>query len=255
MRTLSIIGIGSGDPDHLTVQAIKAMNKASVFFVIDKGSEKSALVDVRREICERFMEHSDYRVVSIEEAARDRSPEDYKAEVGQWHAERAERYAAAIRDNIGEDGHGAFLVWGDPAWYDSTIRILQTILESGGVAFDYDVIPGIASFQVLAAKHRLPLNEIGEPVLITTGRKIADDGLAPGFGNAVVMLDGQCAFKTVPAGDYEIYWGAYLGMEAEVLRSGPLADVADEIVRVREDARRDNGWIMDTYLLRRIRRD
>lgn len=254
MRTLSIIGIGSGDPDHLTVQAIKAMNKASVFFVVDKGSEKQGLVDVRKEICARFMKHSDYRFVLIEEAARDRAPRDYKAEVGHWHAERAERYGAAIRDNLGEDGHGAFLVWGDPCWYDSTIRILESVLESGRVAFDYEVIPGIASFQVLAARHRMPLNEIGAPVLITTGRRLAEDGPAE-VGNTVVMLDGQCAFQTVPAEEYEISWGAYLGMKEEILRAGPLADVADDIVRVREAERRDNGWIMDTYLLRRRRRD
>ena len=255
MRTLSVIGIGSGDPDHLTIQAIKAMNKANVFFIVDKGSEKGVLVDVRRDICERFMERSDYRFVAIEEAARERKPEDYKAEVGHWHAERAERYAAAIRDNLGEGECGAFLVWGDPAWYDSTIRILDSVLASGAVAFDYEVIPGIASFQVLAAKHHLPLNEIGEPVIITTGRRLAEDGIDEGSGNAVVMLDGQCAFQTVPAADYEIFWGAYLGMKTEVLRSGPLVDVADDIAKTRDAARAANGWIMDTYLLRRIRRD
>ena len=137
------------------------------------------------------------------------------------------------------------------------------LLSIGLVAFTtvvvavvvHEVIPGIASFQVLAAKHRLPLNEIGEPVVITTGRRLAEDGISEGSGNAVVMLDGQCAFQTVPAADYEIFWGAYLGMKTEVLRSGPLADVADDIVKTRDAARAANGWIMDTYLLRRIRRD
>lgn len=253
MRTLYVIGIGSGDPEHLTVQAIKAMNKARVFFVVDKGSEKTLLVDVRRDICDRFMEHSDYRFVPIEEASRDRRPQDYKAEVGKWHGERADRYANAILENLGEDECGAFLVWGDPCWYDSTIRILQMILESGRAAFDYEIIPGIASFQVLAARHRLPLNEIGEAVTITTGRKLADEGAVAESGNLVVMLDGQCAFKTVPAAEYEIFWGAYLGMKSEVLRSGSLEDTADEIERVREEARAANRWIMDTYLLRRIR--
>jgi precorrin-6A synthase len=253
MRTLSVIGIGSGDPEHLTVQAIKAMNRARVFFIVDKGNEKSALVDVRTDICNRFIEHSDYRFVTIDEATRDRRPQDYKAEVGKWHRERADRYADAILENLGEDECGAFLVWGDPCWYDSTIRILQMILETGRVAFDYDVIPGIASFQVLAAKHRVPLNEIGEAVKITTGRKLADGGEGRGAESLVVMLDGQCAFNTVPAAEYEIFWGAYLGMQSEVLRAGPLKDVAHEIARVREEQRVANGWIMDTYLLRRIR--
>jgi precorrin-6A synthase len=255
MRTLYVIGIGSGDPEHLTVQAIKAMNKASVFFVVDKGGEKTLLLDVRRDICDRFMERPDYRFVNIEEAPRDRRPQDYEREVGKWHGARADRYADAIIENLGENDCGAFLVWGDPAWYDSTIRILEMILEGGRVAFDYEIIPGIASFQVLAAKHRLPLNGIGEAVTITTGRKLADEGISSAAGNAVVMLDGQCAFNSVPADEYEIFWGAYLGMPNEILRSGPLDKVAEDIMRVREEARAANGWIMDTYLLGRIRRD
>ena len=43
MRKIFVIGIGVGDPDHMTVQAIKALNQASVFFIPDKGAEKAAL--------------------------------------------------------------------------------------------------------------------------------------------------------------------------------------------------------------------
>ena len=37
----------------------------------------------------------------------------------------------------------------------------------------------------------------------------------------------------------------------KILISGKLKDVAPEIKRRRTEARRVNGWIMDTYLLRR----
>ena len=68
---------------------------------------------------------------------------------------------------------GAFLVWGDPTLYDSTLRIIKRIL-SKGFALEYEVIPGITAVQALAAQHRIALNSIGEPVLITTGRRIAE---------------------------------------------------------------------------------
>jgi precorrin-6A synthase len=51
--------------------------------------------------------------------------------------------------------------------------------------------------------------------------------------------------------DFEIFWGAYTGMPEEILISGKLKDVAGEIERVRAEARTANGWIMDTYLMRR----
>src|SRR3546814_7877194 len=50
MRKLYVIGIGAGDPDQMTVQAIKAMRKAEAFFVIGKRAEKQELVDVRNTI-------------------------------------------------------------------------------------------------------------------------------------------------------------------------------------------------------------
>lgn len=42
MKQLLIIGIGAGDPEYLTVQAINAMNRADVFFLMDKGASKES---------------------------------------------------------------------------------------------------------------------------------------------------------------------------------------------------------------------
>jgi len=67
------------------------------------------------------------------------------------------------------------------------------------------------------------------------------------------MLDGDQAFKRVSSPDLDIYWGAYLGTEDEVLVSGKLSDVMDDIERIRSKAREEKGWIMDTYLLRKSR--
>ena len=75
-------------------------------------------------------------------------------------------------------------------------------------------------------------------------------GLPDGARDVVVMLDSGLAFTGLE-GDWEIYWGAYLGTPDEILISGPLAEVADEIVRVRAEARSRKGWMFDTYLLRR----
>ena len=79
-------------------------------------------------------------------------------------------------EQMAEGECGAFLVWGDPTLYDSTLRIIRRIL-SKGFALEYEVIPGITAVQALAAQHRIALNSIGEPVLITTGRRIAKGSL------------------------------------------------------------------------------
>jgi precorrin-6A synthase len=250
MRTILIIGIGAGDPEYLTMQAVRALNQASVFFVVDKGEEKSSLLALREEICRRYItDQSGYRLVAIPEPDRDRTAPAYQRAVEDWHERRAEAFEQAILAHLPDDGCGGLLVWGDPALYDSTLRIVERILARGTVAFDYRVIPGITSVQALAAEHRLPLNRIGEPVHITTGRRLAD-GLPAGLDSAVVMLDAGFAAATDLDPQTEVFWGAYLGTPDQVLISGTLAEVGDEIARTKRELRAAHGWIMDTYLLR-----
>lgn len=248
MRRIFVIGIGVGDPDHLTIQAIKALNQVDVFFIPDKGAEKAALRELRTAICERFVDKAGYRTIDVKIPQR-AADADYLAGVDEWHGRLADIYRPLFEHELLENEVGAILVWGDPAIYDSTLRIMERI-RAKGLALDIQVIPGISSVQVLAAKHRIALNQVGEGVLLTTGRKLAD-GLPVGSGSIVVLLDGAQTFARLAEQDLDIFWGAYLGTEHEILLSGRLADVKYEIEAVRKRLRQQHGWIMDTYLLRK----
>jgi precorrin-6A synthase len=250
MRKILIIGIGAGNPEHITIQAINALRRMNVLFMTDKGPDKSELAQLRHEICERYVPEATYRTVEISDPPRDRQPANYRGAVDTWHGQRADIYERLISEHVGENECGAFLAWGDPSLYDSIIRIIDQIATRGTVSLDYEVIPGITSVQALTAAHRIPLNRIGEPVQITTGRQLADSGRTPD-GDVVVMLDGECAFKNLTDDELEIYWGAYLGTADEVLLSGKLREVSDAIQATRAAARQRKGWIMDTYLLRK----
>jgi precorrin-6A synthase len=250
MRKIFAIGIGTGNPEHVTVQAIAALNRVDVVFLLDKGSDKAELAALRRTICERYIENTAYRVVELEDAPRDPGVADYEARVKEWHERRLVAYEETFARELHEHAAGAILVWGDPSLYDSTLRILEGLSERGTVAFEYEVIPGISAPQVLAARHKIPLNRIGGAVHITTGRRLSA-GLPDEAEDVLVMLDGECTFTNIPDHDLDIFWGAYLGTQHELLISGPLAQCKAEIERVRSAARAQHGWIMDTYLLRR----
>jgi precorrin-6A synthase len=260
MRELLVIGMGPGHPDQITVQAVQALNRVDVFFRIDKGDAKSGLNAARDEILRRHVvkDQPRYRLVDIPEPPRDRSPSltatGYQGAVRDWHEARAELIARAIDSELGQDGVGAFLVWGDPSVYDSILRIVDRVLALGTVSFTCTVIPGVTSVQALAAAHRIPLNRTGEPIHITPARQIAD-GLPEGLDSAVVMLDREFTAAGFDEPGLSVYWGAYLSMPDEVVISGPLAEVAAEIAETRATLRERHGWIMDTYLLRRDRDD
>ncbi|WP_222833205.1 precorrin-6A synthase (deacetylating) [Pseudomonas sp. SC3(2021)] len=250
MKRLLVIGIGAGHPDYITMQAVKALNRVDVFFLMDKGQSKDKLIDLRREICARYITDRGYRFAEAHSPERERGEVDYIASVDELNRLKQQTFERLINDELSDGQCGGFLVWGDPALYDSTIRILQAILASGRCAFEFEVIPGITSVQALAAQHKVPLNSIGCSVEITTGRRLAA-GQVSEAESLVVMLDGEEAYRRVADPATSIYWGAYLGTPDEILISGKLGDVADEIERVRKAARAEHGWIMDTYLLRR----
>ena len=247
MRKLSIVGIGAGNPDHITVQAIKALGSVDVIFLIGKGNDKEDLAQLRKDVCARYITKP-YRVVEARDPERDRMPANYETAVTDWHKQRAAIYERMIREELSDSQHGAFLVWGDPSLYDSTLRIVDQVAAMKTVAFELDVIPGITSVQALAARHKIALNRIGGPVHITTGRLLANGMPAD---NVVVMLDGDCAFRNVTDTGIDIYWGAYVGTVDEILVSGKLQERGPEIEKIRSDARARHGWIMDTYLLRK----
>jgi precorrin-6A synthase len=250
MKRLSVIGIGAGDPDHLTMQAVKALNRVDVFFLMDKGPGKDVLLDLRRDICRRYITDRTYRFVEASSPERQREDLDYTASVEALNRAKQATFERLINEELSDGQRGGFLVWGDPSLYDSTLRILQAIVDSGRCVFEFDVIPGITSVQALAAQHKVPLNSIGGSLEITTGRRLAA-GQVGAAASTVVMLDAEDAYRQVSDPDTQIYWGAYVGMADELLIAGRLGDVADDIERTRKAARQANGWIMDTYLLRK----
>ena len=253
-----VVGIGSGDPAHLTSEAVAALNAVDVFLVADKRAATRDLVTLRAELCAAVITHDRYRFVEVADpergpdAARDATA--YAGAVRDWHAERAHRYAEAITREVGVTGTVGLLVWGDPSLYDSTLRVVDTVAEelgSRGVALEVTVVPGISSVSLLAARHRIALNRVGRPVHITTGRRLVaeyDDAL----GDVVVMLDGDlaCAGLVETHPDLEIFWGAQLGLPDEALVRGRLSDVLPELRARRDAVRAARGWVMDTYLLR-----
>ncbi len=249
MKRVLVIGIGAGNPEYITIQAINSLNQVDVFFIIDKGVDKQDLARLRKEICERYIADQTYRFVEVDDPPRERSP-PYETSVAEWRQKRVALCRALINDELKDGECGAFLVWGDPSLYDGTIQVLQQILAEGSATFEYEVIPGISSIQALAARHKVPLNRIGESIQITTGRRLAE-GLPNDIDNLVVLLDADAALQAAASEDLDIYWGAYLGMDGEILVAGKLRELMGEIERIRKAKRAERGWIMDTYLLRR----
>ena len=254
-KRVRVIGVGPGDPDQVTVQALHAMRDVAFFVVSDKsprGGLPDPLVAARGRLLERHLD-AEPVVVRVEDPARERRPErtgtqeQYAAAVEDWHEARSAAYEQAL---LAHEGDAGFLVWGDPAFYDSTIRILERVARRGRLELELDVVPGISSLQLLAARHRIVLHEVGEPLHVTTGRRLRE-AVEGGQDNVVVMLNRTLDLDGLE--DWLIWWGANLGTASEELVAGRVGDVRAAVDVARERARDAAGWVMDVYLLRRSR--
>jgi precorrin-6A synthase len=232
-------------PQHVTPEVADALRSVDYVVAAQKNSQKSEadpLLDVRREICAAH----GVDLVPVVDPERDRdAPSDYPKAVADWHEARVAAYEQVLRERPGDV---AFLVWGDPSLYDSTIRIVESL--SASIDLAYDVLPGISAPQLLAARHRIVLHEVGRPLHVTTGRMLRE-AVDAGLDNIAVMLNARVELDGLH--DWQIWWGANLGTPEEALVAGRAGEVLAEIEDARALVKEKAGWVMDVYLLRKPR--
>jgi precorrin-6A synthase len=246
MFELSLIGIGTGNPDHLTAQGARAIREADLILIPRKGDDKTDLAELRQQIIAEVAGDTLPRIAYFDIPKR-RAEDGYLQGVDDWHDAIATLWQDCISAADPPPITVALLIWGDPSLYDSSLRIAARLDPQPKIR----VIPGITALQALTAAHCIPVNDIGAPFLVTTGRRLRDEGWPADTDTLAIMLDGQCSFQSLDKADYDIWWGAYLGMVEELLISGPLAEVREQILTTRASARAAHGWIMDIYLLKK----
>lgn len=247
-RMVRVVGIGSGGLDQITMEGVSALRASDYALVAVKGPD-DPLVALRRRLLARHA--PGVELVGVTDPERDRSSSStsshlgYRGVVLDWHEVRSLAWERAIAERPGDV---AIPVWGDPAFYDSTLRIVDRIRDRGHLNFEVEVVPGISALQVLAARHRLVLHEIGGTITVTTGRRLREV-VAAGADNIVVMLNADLPLDELA--DWRIWWGANLGDEGESLIAGKVGDVLPGLRSARDRLRAEHGWVMDVYLLRR----
>jgi len=103
MKRLLVIGIGAGNPDYITMQAVKALNRVDVFFLMDKGQSKDKLIDLRREICERYITDRTYRFAEAHSPERERGDVDYNVSVDDLNRAKQQTFERLITDKQADE--------------------------------------------------------------------------------------------------------------------------------------------------------
>lgn len=177
------IGVGPGDPDLITLRAVRALGLVDVILAASSSrNEYSLALSIARP---HIPEHT--RVVDLA------FPMTRDAQALRLAWEKNARLAASL---LLQGNNAAFLTLGDPLIY-STFGYLMRTLETLAPEIPVTVIPGISSFQAAAAATRTVLCEGGENLLLQAGinsRKRLAEELRMA-DNAVLLK----AYKNLPA--------------------------------------------------------
>ncbi len=167
------VGVGPGDPELVTLKAVKLLQAADIIAVPDKGSgEKTALNIVKEHIQGKEILYCATPMI------RDIKKLD----------ESYSRIAQQICGLLDQGKSVAFITLGDPTVYSTYIYIHKKVVDLG---YEAEIIPGVTSFCAVAAKLGRSLCEGADRLMIVPASHKALDDCLKLDSNFVFMKAGR----------------------------------------------------------------
>lgn len=183
--TLYCIGVGPGDPELLTIKAVKRIRNCPVLAVPQGHTGVTTAKDILLQAIENgaAVELQDKLILTVDfPMTRD------AAVLEEAHAAGA----AAIEAQLQQGRDVALITLGCPTVYASSIYVHRRIHDDG---YATEIIPGVPSFCAAAARLQQPLCEQDEPLTIIPGGRKDRKTLLSAPGSKIIMKpSGPFAF-------------------------------------------------------------
>lgn len=202
------IGVGPGDPELITMKAVKLLGSVDVVFAASSTkNDYSTALDIARPHM-----RDDVEVMQLGFPMT----RDHAVLMAAW-----EKNAEIVASVLDEGKNAVFLTLGDPLIY-STFGYLMRTLEDSRPDLLMEVVPGITSYQGSAAHTRTILCEAGENLLLLSGvRDEAHLKEALAYADNSVILKAYKNFSSIKDAlsgaekSSETVFISRLGMEGE----------------------------------------
>ena len=165
------VGVGPGDPELMTLKAVRLIRENDLFAVPGKDPRQSVAYKIAVQAAPELAEKEVISVYMPMVKNRELIDEEHK------------KGAKILEEYLDQGRNVVYLTLGDPTVY-CTFSYLQHILEADG--YTVELVSGIPSFCAAAARLNLPLGEWDEPIhIIPAAHKL--EKLSEESGNYVLM--------------------------------------------------------------------
>jgi precorrin-2/cobalt-factor-2 C20-methyltransferase len=149
------IGVGPGDPELITIKAVKALQAADVICIPKSNVNKPslALTMVKKILSDRKNQPEMLELIFP-------MTKDELSNKSLW-----KKNAGIIAEKANGDKSVVFITLGDPMFYSTFIYLYQTLQENYR-EMKLEIIPGVTSLTACAASARIPLAEKEEIITI-----------------------------------------------------------------------------------------
>jgi precorrin-2/cobalt-factor-2 C20-methyltransferase len=174
---LYAVGVGPGDPELLTLKAVRVLREADVI-AVPKGREEGRSMALS--IIEKAVPLNGKEIIELHfPMVKELSPEALQPQ--------AERVLSLVR----EKKDVAFVTLGDPTLYSTFFHLYESILRIDG-RIRAEIIPGVSSINASAARAGISLALAKEKVAILPAIYAKDlKDLLKGFETVVFMKPGS----------------------------------------------------------------
>ena len=172
------VGVGPGDPELMTVKAIRTIERSDVIVVPGKKAEDSVAYQIAAGICKKL---TDKRLEAVEmPMVKD------EAVLEEGHRAAAEKIEAMLDAGLTV----SFLNLGDVTVYATYMYVHKLVAADG---YETEIINGITSFTAAAARLNTDLVEKAQPlhVIPSSYRKDTVDALLALPGTKILMKSGK----------------------------------------------------------------
>jgi precorrin-2/cobalt-factor-2 C20-methyltransferase len=169
--TLYSVGIGPGDPELMTLKAVRLIVEADVIAIPQGDNDVLTAKNIVNQVVDLSAKEQllIYMPMTKDMAAMDKAHDDG---------------ADAVIKLLKEGKNVVFITLGDPTVYATCIYVHKRVLAKG---YKAELVPGVPSFCAVAAKLNVALCERSEPLIILPGSYKQSAAFLDGPGNKVLM--------------------------------------------------------------------